>query len=382
MKLTKNKKQKIENEGIELDNLSKESRAVYDRLFTHYENIEILTLREIGKQIGLKSATTYSKNELTKKVALTQAANLIRIDLSDGEKREVTTMDALSLVDDYHKKSFVVNPAVVQGVVEVFDTEAWLRPKLIRDEMSDVFVPLKIVNDFGLKSGDFINGKARAIEKANRLGLFEVEKINDIKAEVFERKAVYNKRVDRQDSFISFDGGEKVHQVSQDSPFIKGEAKLVINKNLAYEFMAAFRRQMIIPIGLMLDDDKIFKSGAEISASLSCDKQSNGVCSQSSAVSGSYSVFSLSPLETLKADEAIDLLLEYAKTIENCVIIVDNADSLSKESIAKLMQACGNFERGSVSLLMFVNLMAITDKVNWMARVVNSTHNTQLTMYN
>ena len=354
MKFFKNITEKVDKDDIDLSELQDESRAVFDRLSKYYEEVGIYTLREIGREAGLKAVTTYSKSELTKKVALAQASNLVRLDLHDGERRSVSLEEALGLVKDYMNKSFIVNPISVQGVIEIFASEGWIRPKLIKDEIADIFIPMRIINDYGLRAGDFVKGKARAMMDANRLGLFKIDTINDMNADDAEREDGFNKRVDKPPMLISFDGCDKVHRVSGESPFIKGESKLLVNNDLSYEFMMAFRKQMIIPVGIMLDE---------------CEKKHVLVDAKKD-----YNVFRFNYLETLKVDEHVELLLKYVKTLNECVMVVKNADSLSKESIAKLVQACGTFERGSVSLLMFVNIADITDKINWMRRVVDSVY--------
>lgn len=354
MKLTKNSStiEKIEKDDLTVNDLSQESKAVFDNLFEQYDDVQIHTLREVGKEIGLTAATTYSKRELAMKVALAQASNLIRLDLSDKCVEAVSNDEALELIDDYKNRRFILNPADVSGVIEVFDTAAWIRPNLIKTDALDIFIPMRIVNDYDLKSGDFVKGKARAIVQANRLGLFKVETINDMESSEFERKTTLNKRAEGQNSLISFDGGEAVYNISEASPFIKGQAKLIINNDISLEFMQAFRKQRIMPIGILLDDSRRKNLPADLV--------------------GDYSVFRLNPLETLRADGLIDTVIDYAKTMEDSVVIINNADSLSKESIAKLIEACGIFEKGSVSLLMFTKVIEMTDKVNWMGRVADS----------
>ncbi|MCL2556739.1 MAG: hypothetical protein FWE03_06990 [Firmicutes bacterium] len=323
--------------------LSDEAKAVYDQLYAHYDGIEIILLREIGFSVGLKSATTYSKKELVNAVALMQASNLVKIELTDKKRGEVSNEEVLKLIDSYKNRDYVVNSKNVAGLVVVNETSAWLRPNLIEDDNADIFVPMRV------------EGKARVLEQANRLGLFNILTINDIEIGEFDRKSVPAK-IDKNDLLMSFDGLDKINDLSQKSPFYKGEIKLIISNDMPFELMESFRKQRVYPIGLMLDADRSKKSGQE-----------------------DYRIFELDLLKTLKIDQNIHLIVSNAfrmlESKKDCVIIVDNADSLSKESIAKLVSACGVYQEGSISLVMFVKVIAMTDKVNWMARVAGSIAN-------
>jgi len=337
MKLLKEKIEKMKNKEVMAD---EEAKASYEKLVAYYSGIEIMALREIGKAVGLKAATSCSKKELVEQVALMQASNLVRITLTDGKREEITDQEALLLVDDYKNRTYVLNPVTVEGIIEIFNSEAWIRPNLVKNDKLDVFVSMRIVNDYDLRDGDFVRGLARGLPIANRLGMYKIERINDEEADEFLREEAEN-RVDKKNVLICS---------HKDDEIFMGESKLIVNQCDQKELISTLRICGMSLVGLMLDS----KEGQH----------------------ENHNIFNINTVNTLKIDKSIDLVLSRAKRLlelkKECVIIVDNADSLDKASIAKLIDACGIFARGSISCIFVVDVLGMSDKINWIARAVDS----------
>ena len=165
------------------------------------EKMSFILVREIAKEIGVKSPNSKTKIVLIDEILLIQEGKLAPCEPSKkGAPRKSKKIDLTPYyipldIDDYTKYNdpdigkLVLNDVVdldnmeVEGVLEFFpEGYAFMRAKNYEKSNEDAYVSIQNIKTLGLRKGDKIKGVARAGDYGDRPALKEILFVNGEKA--------------------------------------------------------------------------------------------------------------------------------------------------------------------------------------------------------
>ena len=138
------------------------------------DKLKLDELREIGKNLSIKSLSSYRKNELVEiiKEAYSNSKNF--------ENNESSSND----LDDSNENFDLGEKFNCEGLLDLHeDGFGFLRTELYESSNDDIYVSPKQVKMFRLKTGDFIKGIARVKKDKDKFSpLIFVSDVNGLKA--------------------------------------------------------------------------------------------------------------------------------------------------------------------------------------------------------
>lgn len=166
-------------------------------------------LREIGKELGIKSVTKYRKSELIEGILNFQETKTLTIPKDDEEEEEeglpedipeeepvVTEKIKLNDIDAEKRermKELIQDSDTVEGVFEQIENQSYgfLRLDNYQQGPRDIYVSPSQIRKFNLRTGDKIKGKARFPREAEKYkALIYLQEINGTMPErVYGRKS-------------------------------------------------------------------------------------------------------------------------------------------------------------------------------------------------
>ena len=172
------------------------------------ENIHIL--REIGRQIGVKSPSSMRKGQLIREIIAVQNGDVEPVDNSRGAPSKPIDVSQYyykghDLLDSDIDYVYVENPNV--GILTFADKDlpegclqilpqgfGFLRYDSYKIAYTDLYVSEELINMYGLRSGDLIKGRFKKVpNQSNELN--EIVSINGIKIEDWADRPDFTKLV-------------------------------------------------------------------------------------------------------------------------------------------------------------------------------------------
>lgn len=164
-------------------------------------------LREIGKDLGIKSVTKYRKSELIEGILNYQETNTLTIAKDDDDveeglpddipEEEVAAPEKIKLNDINEEKrermqELIQDSDTVEGVFELIENQSYgfLRLDNYQQGPRDIYVSPSQIRKFNLRTGDKVKGKARYPREAEKYkALIYLQEINGAAPErVYGRK--------------------------------------------------------------------------------------------------------------------------------------------------------------------------------------------------
>jgi len=352
---------------VDIEQWDAVTRAEYERIYAAAKKINIITMREEARRMGLKSATTYEKERLTEVIALAQLNNTVLKTEIAGIPQPICEDEKAGVIDDYAGRTRVLDPVDIEGIVCIDDrSEAWVRPDFVRDDYKDAYLSMRIVNDYKLKDGDLVKGKVRGLQKAQRYALYKVETINGVAAADFVRPECPKKVVvaHGEDRLLklNFDDSE-LTAVFNSSPISKGEVKLYVGAQCRYMG------------GLARGISKSFSAEGYWAVTLLLDEKISDV-SIKSELDGWAAALDIE--QSLNADEAALAAFRHASVAVaagvDTALIINNADSVSYRTLTSILNGAGQYTSGSLTIVLTVSVLGSDPSVSRLARVVDSVY--------
>ena len=165
-------------------------------------------LREIGRVIGVRSATSKKKEDLIDEIIAIQKGKLapeeqskrgappkMTIDISKFYIKETKREDSGNLFEGARTQTVKDSgeekndPIVVEGVLEQHSSGyGFLRVNNYENSHDDAYVSIQNIKKFNLRRGDLVKGYARAVQGVSSAALYDVASINGMKPEIFARR--------------------------------------------------------------------------------------------------------------------------------------------------------------------------------------------------
>ncbi len=173
------------------------------------DEMNLYVLREIGREIGVKTPTSLKKDKLVNDIIAIQENKLVpvaptkigappkKMDLSEFYVKEKksdeepynalsyegnTSFSDIEVIDDY-------NTFIMEGVLELVSTSyGFLRTNNYENSHDDVFVSLQNIRKFNLRRGDKVRAKAKYVSEKNSAALQDVILINDLDPKLFLKR--------------------------------------------------------------------------------------------------------------------------------------------------------------------------------------------------
>ena len=175
-----------------------------------YEDMTLIQLREIAKEIGIKNITKKKKSELIEDIKLNSpkaiekdgvilkekiAPKVLEHDIVDNnnENGSEKTSDEVNEEKKEKFKQMLRSSDSVKGILEILDTNnfGFLRCRNYLTSDEDVYVSPAQIRRFNLRTGDEVEGKVRYPKEGEKFkALIFVEKVNGDRPE----KAIGRKR--------------------------------------------------------------------------------------------------------------------------------------------------------------------------------------------
>lgn len=167
--------------------LSLSDEADFKRLGRGYFEVHNLPeLREIAKNIGVASPCTYSKSDLVDRMMDLlwglQYFSEEGAPLSDPDVKKLSPEDELKLLEDFKHGDYVLG-SFVEGVFDGDESGGALRVNRFVKSVEDVGVIRRLINLYGLKSGDVVSGRARYVKNAGFFCLHYIDSVNGVKTD-------------------------------------------------------------------------------------------------------------------------------------------------------------------------------------------------------
>ena len=165
-------------------------------------------LREIGRVIGVRSATSKKKEDLIEEIIAIQKGKLspeepskrgappkMTIDISKFFIKETKKEENVCIFDG--AKSAVMRdsaeeknePIVVEGVLEQHSSGyGFLRVNNYENSHDDAYVSIQNIKKFNLRRGDLVKGFAKSVQGVSSAALYDVVAINGMNPEIFARR--------------------------------------------------------------------------------------------------------------------------------------------------------------------------------------------------
>lgn len=153
---------------------------------TDLNNKKILELREIAKEMGMKSTTKYKKEELIKWISQNQRKDNVQQEPPRDEAKRVLEIKKQGLpehLSDEIPAGESVN--IVEGILEVHtDGYGFLRRSNYLSSEGDIYISPSQIRRFNMQTGDKISGITRPPKSGEKFkALLYVKKINDLDPE-------------------------------------------------------------------------------------------------------------------------------------------------------------------------------------------------------
>lgn len=160
-------------------------------------------VREIGRQIGVKSPTSKKKNQLVKEIMAIQKGELRPVPVSKRGAPPKISIDISKFYknnyydDKYPGQTFVKDSGeksqkeyVIEGVLEQSSSGyGFLRANNYENSREDVYVSLQNIRKYNLRKGDKIKAMARPATSGDNAGALQsVISINDLSPELFLKR--------------------------------------------------------------------------------------------------------------------------------------------------------------------------------------------------
>jgi transcription termination factor Rho len=156
------------------------------------ESMTIVELRELAKEIGVKSISKYKKHDLVEEIEKASPATIekdgeiLMEKISEKALEEEKTEDAArEKQEDRDKqerfKELVNESGTARGVLEILETNnyGFLRGTNYLTSPDDIYVSPSQIRRFNLKTGDEVQGKVRIPKEGEKFkALLYVEKVN------------------------------------------------------------------------------------------------------------------------------------------------------------------------------------------------------------
>ncbi len=167
--------------------------------------LKLSILREIGREIGVKSPTSLSKARLVEEILLIQDGK-VTPELQTGKgappKGKMDVSDYLSGERDCdytkikpEKSSLVFNDVVgegcfvAEGVLEQHQSGyGFLRVNNYENSKKDVYVSNQNIRHYNLRKGDKVKATAKVIKEGDSAALQQVISINDLQSSLFLKR--------------------------------------------------------------------------------------------------------------------------------------------------------------------------------------------------
>ena len=172
-------------------------------------------LREIGRVIGVRSATSKKKEDLIDEIIAIQKGTLAPEEQSKRGAPPKMTIDISKFIIKENKypensnnsynggglfdggKTLVAKdvqeeknePIVIEGVLEQHSSGyGFLRVNNYENSHDDVYVSIQNIKKFNLRRGDLVKGYARSVQGVSSAALYDVVAINGMKPEIFAHR--------------------------------------------------------------------------------------------------------------------------------------------------------------------------------------------------
>ncbi|KRQ87759.1 hypothetical protein ABG79_00564 [Caloramator mitchellensis] len=160
-------------------------------------------LRDIGKDLGIKSVTKFRKSELIEEILKIQeqpedeASKEISIIIPEVEKElEVMKLHDIDADKRNRLQELLVDSDTVEGIFELVENQSYgfLRLDNYQQGLRDVYVSPSQIRKFNLRTGDKIRGKARIPNESEKYrALLYLQEINGFPPEkIIGRKSFEN----------------------------------------------------------------------------------------------------------------------------------------------------------------------------------------------
>ncbi|MHC1720229.1 MAG: transcription termination factor Rho [Clostridiaceae bacterium] len=152
-----------------------------------FESMTIAELRELAKEIGIKSIFKFKKLELIAEIKKASPASiekdgvLLIEKISDKAEEEIKEVKAETEEKKEKFKELVNESGTARGVLEIIETNnyGFLRGTNYLTSPDDIYVSPSQIRRFNLKTGDEVEGKVRTPKEGEKFkALLYVERVN------------------------------------------------------------------------------------------------------------------------------------------------------------------------------------------------------------
>ena len=166
----------------------------------------ISRLREIGRQIGVKTPTAKKKEQLIKEIMAIQKGEIVAVEPNKKgappkisiDVSEFYVKDDFSYVDTTREyKGAVLKDSgkeenclfEIEGVLEQLPSGyGFLRANNYENSKEDVYVSMQNIRKYNLRRGDKVKATAKIVRAGETAAVQEVVLINDLQPEIFLRR--------------------------------------------------------------------------------------------------------------------------------------------------------------------------------------------------
>lgn len=337
--------------------LDAEAQQMFNHLYDEYNLQTVYKLREIARDMGVKSATTMHKAPLMERMVQKRLDSIRLRSGADAKKsKDALITDNDELIEDYLQKTLVLDGRDVDGFVCLSDGGARVRRRFAAAD-DDLHLPIRIVNDYALISGDYITGKAR-VTTGGTTGLYMIETVNGNKVQKGGRTYTAEVVCRPLDINVRLEGSPGLAALSCLSPFYYGGKRVISGcadlTAVASQIIAGFNKLGAKTAALFLDQ----MDGSE----------------QLYALGGRVQV--LSPAEWEKAAEAVMLACQHAKNTAGAghttVLLINNADILDESVLRRVLCLPRFIGEGSIAVILLSAGSGFDPKLNRISRLTDS----------
>lgn len=178
----------------------------------------LYVLREIGRQVGVKSPSSTKREDLIEKILLIQSGKLEPVEVSKQgapsrpvdvsmfyleeirkpigiEQPDESVIKMIESAEKHASSKIVFNesPLNAKGVLEITQNGyGFLRNDNFLPSDDDVYVSIQMIRNNYLKNGDYIEGEARSVQSASAPSLQKINKLNGKKFQVNYERAKFD----------------------------------------------------------------------------------------------------------------------------------------------------------------------------------------------
>jgi transcription termination factor Rho len=205
----------------------------------------IAELREVAKEVGVKSVSKYKKNELVEEIKKSSPASIEK----DGvvlrerivekpeveEKPEEKPQEKIQERVQEKPREQSAEAGTASGVLEIMEINnfGFLRGSNYLTSPDDIYVSPSQIRRFNLKTGDEVQGKVRIPKEGEKFkALLYVEKVNGEDPEKAVKRKSFDKLVpiypDERIRLETFDGEPSMRMMDLISPIGKGQRGIIV----------------------------------------------------------------------------------------------------------------------------------------------------------